>query len=185
MRHWRPRAGRCEAPPTGCFASGENEKKPAGKCTFLTGFFLHFHCARGLSFRFPKFVRKEEGGKSLLLRRMGAGPMALLPGYGGRIGPCFVVPHATCGKTNGKADFCIAGWVQGQCPWYGGRGAPCSVIPQAVLFSCLNPFQPGFFIHAQGTFFAVADDRGFHVLGVEQQFLGDVGRIVCMADGQG
>ncbi len=46
---------RCETPPTGCFASGENEKKPVGKCTFLTGFFLHFHSARGLSFRFPKF----------------------------------------------------------------------------------------------------------------------------------
>ena len=51
--HCGPRAGG-GTPPTGCFASGENEKKPAGKCTFLTGFFLHFHCARGLSFRFPK-----------------------------------------------------------------------------------------------------------------------------------
>ena len=39
-------------PPAGCYASGENEKKPAGKFTFLTGFFLHFHSARGLSFRF-------------------------------------------------------------------------------------------------------------------------------------
>ncbi len=55
MRHWRPPTGwRCGTPTTGCFASGENEKKPAGKCAFLTGFFLHFHCARGLSFRFPK-----------------------------------------------------------------------------------------------------------------------------------
>ena len=61
LRHCRPRAGRCETPPAGCCASGENEKKPAGKFTFLTGFFLHFHCARGLSFR----SLKQHAEKSL------------------------------------------------------------------------------------------------------------------------
>ena len=61
--HCGPRAGRCETPPAGCCASGENEKKPAGKRTFLTGFFLHFHCARGLSFRFPKFHAERRRGK--------------------------------------------------------------------------------------------------------------------------
>ena len=79
----RPRAGRCETPPAGCCASGENEKKPAGKCTFLTGFFLHFHCARGLSFRFLKQHAENACSFSFLNRRTGAGPMALLPGVRG------------------------------------------------------------------------------------------------------
>ncbi len=43
-------------PPTGCFASGENERnKPGEKASFLLRLFLRFHSARGLSFRFPKF----------------------------------------------------------------------------------------------------------------------------------
>ena len=136
LRHCRPRAGRCETPPAGCCASGENEKKPAGKCTFLTGFFLHFHCARGLSFRFPKFRAERSLKYKFSASHKGCradGPAA--GGTGAAQAPAPSFPQATCGKKFGKAAFCIAGWVQGQCPWYRGRGAPCSVTPEKNIFS--------------------------------------------------
>ena len=113
LRHCRPRAGRCETPPAGCCASGENERnKPGEKASFLHRLFLRFHSARGLSFRFPSNMRKPEWINHALHRRAGAGPMALPWGYGGRGAPCSAVPHLTRGKTFGKVDFCIAKWVQ-------------------------------------------------------------------------
>ncbi len=95
--HCGPRAGRCETPPTGCFASGENEKKPAGKCTFLTGFFLHFHCARGLSFRFPQATCGKKFGKEVF--RIAGRVQGRWPCRGGTGGeeppaPPFPKPHA-------------------------------------------------------------------------------------------
>ena len=116
-------------PPTGCCASGENDKKEAVReCILSAALFFVFIAPVGSLFGSLSFMRKEEGKRSFLLRRMGAGPMALPWGYGGRGAPCFVVPHATCGKTSGKAVFCIAGWFQGQCPWYRGQGALCSTV---------------------------------------------------------
>ena len=39
----RPRAGRCETPPTGCFASGENDKKEAVReCILSAALFFVF-----------------------------------------------------------------------------------------------------------------------------------------------
>ena len=71
-------------PPAGCFASGENDKKEAVReCILSAALFFVFIAPVGSLFGSQSFVRKEEGGKSFLLRRMGAGPMALLPGVRG------------------------------------------------------------------------------------------------------
>ena len=67
MRHWRPppRAGGNLLPPTGCRASGENEKIAVGKCIFPP-LFYRFHCARGaVSLRSSRFMRKQPGSIKL------------------------------------------------------------------------------------------------------------------------
>ena len=69
---------------------------------------------------------------------------------------------------------------------------PCRMLPAffihaipATLFPCLDPFQPGFFIGAQGAFFTVTHDGGFNEIGMQQQFFRDVLHIIRMPDGQG
>ena len=120
-----PRAGRCKTPPIGCFASGENDKKEAVReCILSAALFFVFIAPVGSLSITSSFMRKEVWKNSLLYRRKGAGPMALPWGDGGRAVPCSVVPHLTYEKTSGKADYCIAKWVQG----YRGCASPCSVF---------------------------------------------------------
>ena len=89
--HCGPRAGRCGTPPTGCFASGENKKKAGGKARFPCQlFFIVFIAPVGSRSVSSSNMRKEVCAICFLHRRKGAGPMALLRGYGGRTGPCFV-----------------------------------------------------------------------------------------------
>ena len=111
-------------PPTGCFASGENDKKEAVReCILSAALFFVFIAPVGSLSVTSSYMRKEVWKNSLLYRRKGAGPMALPWGDGGRAVPCSVVPHLTYEKMSGKADYCIAKRVQG----YRGRGSPCLV----------------------------------------------------------
>ena len=78
-------------PPAGCFASGENDKKEAVReCILSAALFFVFIAPVGFLFGSQSFVRKEEGGKSFLLRRTGAGPMALLQGVRGPHRPLLI-----------------------------------------------------------------------------------------------
>ena len=133
MRHWRPPTGwRCETPPAGCCASGENEKKPAGKCTFLTGFFLHFHCARGLSFRFLKLHAERSLKYKSSVPQKGSRGDAPGAGVRGLRRPLLHRPQPACGKKIEKTVFRVAEWVQGRwpcCRGYGGRTGPCFTVP--------------------------------------------------------
>ncbi len=87
-----PRAGG-RMPPTGCRASGENGKKPAGNFTFLTGFFLRFHYARGAVFRLFTLHAETTLFDTIVHRKMGAGMKSLPQGYRGRGAPCSGGPH--------------------------------------------------------------------------------------------
>ena len=114
MRHWRPPTGwRCETPPAGCFASGENEKKPAGKGTFLTGFFLHFHCARGHSFRFLQATCGKQFVDQFCSSQKGC--RADGPAVGGTGGeePPAPFPSSNMRKTVCGSVLFFAEWVQG------------------------------------------------------------------------
>ena len=132
MRHWRPHTGwAVEHRRPDAEASGENEKKTAGKFTFLTGFFLHFHCARGLSFRFPKLHAERRMEKQTSASQNGS--RGDTPGAVGVQGaaqaPAFV-SQATCEKQYVDDMLPIAERVQGGSPCrggYRGRGAPCFV----------------------------------------------------------
>ncbi len=62
--HCGPRAGRCGTPPAGCCASGENEKKPAGKCTFLPVFFYIFIAPVGSLAFVPQSACGKKFGKA-------------------------------------------------------------------------------------------------------------------------
>ena len=146
LRHCRPRAGRCETPPAGCFASGENDKKEAVREYILSAalFFVFIVPVGSLSVS-QVTCGNRNGLTMLFIAERVQGRWPCRRGTGGAEPPASF-PQATCGKKNGKADFCIAERVQGQCPWfrgYGGRGAPCFVVPQATcgkMFGKANLF---------------------------------------------
>ncbi len=89
MRHWRPppRAGG-ETPPTGCKASGENEKISGGKMHFPTAIFIVFIVPVVLFL----FVPHASCGNNLVrydcLSHSGSRANGPGAGYRGRTGPC-------------------------------------------------------------------------------------------------
>ena len=57
-------------PPTGCKASGENEKISGGKIHFPIRYFYRFHCARGYIFLRPSsFMRKQVCSSGLCIAK--------------------------------------------------------------------------------------------------------------------
>ena len=131
--HCGPRAGRCGTPPTGCFASGENDKKEAVReCILSAALFFVFIAPVGSLSASPNNMRKEVGNVSLLHRRTGAGLIALPWGYGGEKPPAppfltYPAERRLEKQTSATQKGCRAdGPAAGG---YGGRAVPCSAVP--------------------------------------------------------